>query len=541
MIKPRESSAMRHVLLACWLLGCVVPALAQRRSPQLLMLGEVKHDVSLPLWQMSEARGGIGILGPKVPFTVFAMPPRWSEEYYGAGQDQHEFDQQEAGPLTATIGLSFEGIAAINDPGQVPPDTNGAVGATQFVQWVNVLFAVYDKTTGHQVQAPRPGKTLWSGFGGPCETNNSGQPLAQYDKAAARWVMAQPVLVRPFTYCVAVSTTSDATGTYNRYAFPFPADDYPGYGKLAVWPDAYYASFNIYQNGPTGQFVGPMVVAFDRANMLTGSKARPPIAFQLTPADFSLLPSDFDGTVPPATSEPNFFLELGSDQDSLSLFKFYVDFTSSETSGNSAFKGPIRIPTARYLGCTRRPSTWKSIEEPLPGAPLAPLGDRLMYRLAWHNVGGVEHLVANHSVMPSSGSAGAAVRWYDITSPNGTPVVAQQGTFSSPSTSFWMGSIAMDKQGDIALGFSASSRTLDPSIEYTGRLSSDPPDQMEPARFIKKGTGVQLNTGLWGAYSSMSIDPADDCTFWYTTEYIRTTGSGNWNTRIASLRFQSCP
>ena len=539
MTARRECLTTRYVLLAGVILGCVVPASAQRRGPQLLMLRELKHDVSQPLWQMTGARGAVANQERKVPSGISATPLGRPEEYYGADDEQEEFDPQAAGRLFAAIGLNFDGIAAINDPGHVPPDTNGAVGATQFVQWVNVLFAVYDKTTGHQVQAPRPGNTLWSGFGGPCETNNSGQPIAQYDKAAGRWVMAQPVLVSPFTYCVAVSTTSDATGTYNRYAFPFPAGDYPDYGKLAVWPDAYYASFNIYQSG---QFVGPMVVAYDRANMLTGSHARPPVAFQLTSADFSLLPSDFDGTVPPAAGEPDFFVELGPDKDSLDLFKFHVDFTNSDftNTGNSMFTGPIRIPTVSYLGCTRRPSRWKAIAEPPPGAPLNPLGDRLMYRLAWRNVGGIEHLVANHSVMPSSGSASAAVRWYDITSPNGTPVVAQQGTFSNSSTSFWMGSIAMDKLGDIALAFSASSPTLDPSIVYTGRLSTDPQGQMEPSRFIKQGTGVQLNTGLWGAYSSMTIDPADDCTFWYTTEYIRTTGSGNWNTRIASLKFQSC-
>jgi hypothetical protein len=438
------------------------------------MLGEVKHDVSPPLWQMATGRDGSGTSEAKVPFAISATPTRWAEEQYGAGQDQNEFDQQQLGPLTATIGRNFEGIAAAHDPGHVPPDTNGAVGATQFVQWVNVLFAVYDKATGHLVQAPRPGNTLWSGFGGPCGANNNGQPIAQYDKAAARWVMAQPVLVKPFTSCLAVSTTSDATGTYNRYAFAFPVGDYPDYGKLAVWPDAYYASFNIYQNSPTGRFLGPIVVAYDRANMLTGSQARPAIAFQLTPADFSLLPSDFDGTVPPAAGEPNFFMDLGSDQDSLKLFKFYVDFTESGTTGNSTLKGPIRVPTESYLGCTRRPPTWKNVEEPLPGARLAALGDRLMYRLAWRNVGGVEHLVANHSVMPSSGTAGAAVRWYDITSPDGTPVVAQQGTFSNPGTSYWMGSIAMDKQGDIALGFSASSPALDPSIEYTGGMWPTP-------------------------------------------------------------------
>jgi hypothetical protein len=133
-------------------------------------------------------------------------------------------------------------------------------GATQFVQWVNLSFAVFDKTTGGLVHGPVDGNTLWAGFGGPCETRNDGDPIAQHDKAAGRWVLAQPVFVSPFTYCIAVSTTSDATGTYHRYAFPMP--NFPDYPKLGVWPDANYASFNMFRGN---SFVGARACAFNRS------------------------------------------------------------------------------------------------------------------------------------------------------------------------------------------------------------------------------------------------------------------------------------
>src|SRR5215471_8234763 len=300
----------RYTLVLGILLSAVPYVPASRLNPQpTAVLREVGHDVSPPLWQMAAARSrrqerrafalaalGTGLRGPLLE------PP--------------DAQGGELGPaFVGTVPLlNFEGIAA--DNGQIRPDTNGAVGATQFVQWVNVEFAVYDKMTGRLVQGPLPGNTLWSGFPGPCATSNSGQPIAQYDKAAGRWVMAQPVLTSSnstFTYCIAVSTSSDATGTYNRYAFDFPQHDYPDYGKLAVWPDAYYASFNIYQDGPAGTFLGPMAVAYDRVNMLNGSTARAPVAFQLSPPNFSLLPSDFDGTVPPQPGEPDFYMELSSE------------------------------------------------------------------------------------------------------------------------------------------------------------------------------------------------------------------------------------
>ena len=161
-----------------------------------------------------------------------------------------------------------------------------------------------------------------------------------------------------------------------------------------------------------------------------------------------------------------------------------------------------------------------------------------MFRLAYRNFGDHEALVVTHSVTAGS-SVGA--RWYEIRSPNGTPTIFQQGTFAPDSSFRWMGSIAMDSAGDMALGYSASSSSINPAIRYTGRVPSDPLGSMESEASIIEGTGSQTG-GLsrWGDYSSMAIDPSDDCTFWYTTEYLKANGSFNWSTRIGSFKFQAC-
>ena len=210
--------------------------------------------------------------------------------------------QSTAGPLVATTpGLNFAGVGN-GDYGftvnSAPPDTNGAVGDTQYVQWVNTSFAVFNKTTGALVYGPVAGNTLWSGFGGGCQTNNDGDPIVQFDKAAHRWILTQfSVSTTPYLQCVAVSTTSDATGTYYRYSFSYGTTQFNDYPKLGVWPDAYYISFNIFNNGTT--FAGAKVCAFDRTKMLTGAAATQQ-CFQLSTTYGGLLPSDLDGVHPAA-------------------------------------------------------------------------------------------------------------------------------------------------------------------------------------------------------------------------------------------------
>src|ERR1019366_2633022 len=435
-----------------------------------------------------------------------------------------------------TVLQNFDGIPADN---VAPPNTTGKAGATQFVQWVNHEFAIYDKNSGQQLQAPQPGNSLWTGFGGPCATLNTGQPMVEYDKLAGRWVLAQLALSDPAYYCFAVSTTPDARGPFHLYAFLFAAGIKPNTPRLAVWPDAYYASFNIQQSGKPA---APMVVAYDRSNMLLGQPARGPVSFQPA-ARTNLLPSDFDGAQPPAQGEPNFYVEVGA-STYLSLFQFHVDF---DHIGNSSFTLSAKVAIqAGGVGCSRNPPQWANGVIPQPGAAggttLVAYPEQLMYRLAWRNVNNTQHLVANQTVILSDSPVVAGVVWFDIVNPRSSdPTLAQQGTVSDPAISYWIGSLAQDKDGDIALGFNASGPSLYPSIEIAGRLASDPLGTMFPPVFLIEGGGAQANTSKWGSHADMNVDPSDDCVFWFTGEYVKATKRGfDWSTRIASFRFNAC-
>jgi len=447
--------------------------------------------------------------------------------------------QTTPGPLVATTaGLTFAGVGNGDygfAPNAAPPDTNGAVGATQYVQWVNESFAVFDKATGAIASGfPKAGNALWAGFGGGCQTNNDGDPIVQYDKAANRWILTQfSVSTLPYLQCVAVSTTSDATGTYNRYAFSYGNTQFPDYPKLGVWPDAYYISFNIFNNGTS--FAGSKVCAYDRTAMLAGGPATQ-VCFQLSTSFGGLLPSDLDGTTAPPVGSPNFFLNFGT--NSLNLWKLHVDFT---TPANSTLTGPTNFAVAAFNPACSGGGT--CIPQPSTKNQLDSLADRLMYRLAYRNRAGVESLVVNHSVAVGNKRTGVtSVRWYEIRTPNGTPSVFQQGTLgTSDGIHRWMGSIAMDKVGNIALGYSASSSSVLPSIRYTGRVPTDPLGTMQTETVIQAGGGSQTgNLHRWGDYSAMTVDPVDDCRFWYTTEYLKSNGSFNWSTRIASFKFPGC-
>ncbi len=307
---------------------------------------------------------------------------------------------------TASL-LNFAGVGNGDygfAPNAAPPDTNGAVGALQYVQWVNESFAVFSKSSGALLHGPVAGNTLWSGFGGGCETNNDGDPVVEYDKAANRWIFTQfSVSTTPYLQCVAVSTTSDATGTYNRYAFPQPNfNDYP---KLGVWPDAYYMSFNMF-NG--NSFVGGRACALDRTAMLAGGPATQ-ICFQLTSTYGGLLPSDLDGSTAPPAGAPNVYVAFGNDSASLDLWNFHANFTtpSSSTFSHINIAAPAFAAACNGGGtCIPQSGTTQKLDS---------LADRLMYRLAYRNFGNHEALVVNHSV--TAGSS-VGVRWYEIRSPS---------------------------------------------------------------------------------------------------------------------------
>jgi len=437
-------------------------------------------------------------------------------------------------PVSANTILNFDGINDSQAGGFVPPDTNASVGTTQVVETVNVAFAVYNKSTGAQIMAPKSVQTLYTPLGGQCATGNLSDPVVNFDKVAQRWVITMIAFNGNFSVndaCMAVSTSADATGTYHVYAFAY-GKTLPDYPKVGVWPDAYYVTTDSFPNG--GFFTGAESCAMDRTAMLAGNTAKM-VCFQRGSGDFALVPADVDGATQPAAGAPNFQMDLASSTQ-LNLYKFHVDFG---TTSNSTFTGPTKLTVAAYTDACSA-----CIKQPSPGESLDSLGDRLMYRLAYRNFGDHEAMVVSHSVKGTgTGNAPSAVRWYEVRNPNSTPVLFQQGTFGGGSlaAALWMGSIAMDKVGDIALGASASSATLKPSILFTGRVPTDALGKMESGKLIIQGTGVQQNSfNRWGDYSSMAIDPVDDCTFWYAQEYYKTNSSFNFATRLASLKFTTC-
>jgi len=442
--------------------------------------------------------------------------------------------QSTPGGATAPSTISnFEGVSNLD--GVYPPDTNGDVGPNNYVQWVNLHFQIFSKS-GVSLYGPAAGNTLWSGFGGPCATQNAGDPIALYDPLADRWVMAQFTSSSPYGECVAVSTTGDPTGSYNRYFFQFSTSTFYDYPHLGVWSDGYYLSANRF-GGLFGTFQGASAIVLDRTHMLLGQAA----AFQQFNTSTSygtLLPADLDGTAPP-TNSSEVFGEIGS--TALHLWKFHVDWA---TPASSTFSGATSLTVAPYNRLC--PTTRSCIPQPGTSVGLDGLGDRLMYRLAYRNLGDHESLVVNHAVNVASTGTHAGVRWYEVRYTGGIAAgsasLYQQGTYAPDTDNRWLGGVAMDASGDIALGYSVASNSTYASIRYSGRLVGDPLGQMTQSEAtVVAGAGSQTGSGSrWGDYAMMAVDPIDNCTFWFTTEYMPSTGPAPWQTRIASFKFPSC-
>jgi len=455
--------------------------------------------------------------------------------------------------LTTNSGLDILGVGmgftGYTEQGNIAV-ANGAAGATQFVQFVNESYAVFDKSTGDVIFGPTDGHILWTSLGGPCSATSDLDEIAQYDKLANVWVMMMPLYTNPPYLCIAVSTTSDATGSWNLYAFEIPVNaalcncsPMPDYPKLGVWPDGYYIA---YAQSDNLIYEGPAACAVDRSAMLSGADATMQCFTNDGTSNNLWLPSDVDGTTAPATGTPNYFLNFDKDDQSLDLWQFHVDWT---TPSNSTFTGPTNIPVMAFLEpCGDTVTVFTPADNCVPQAGtsemLGVFGDRLMYRLAYRNFGSYEDLVANHSVQVASGSDQTGIRWYELRNPGSGFSVYQQGTYAPDSNYRWMGSIAMDQVGDIAVGYNVSSSSMSPTIRYTGRQSTDTLGTMETEIDILSAAGVstasQTNSVRWGDYSSMAIDPTDDCTFWYTNQYQPANGKNEWSTRIASFSFPAC-
>jgi hypothetical protein len=489
--------------------------------------------------------------------------------------------QTTLGNLPVTVAQNFAGLgqgfnANWTLQNLLPPDTTMAVGPTQIVQWVNVRLSVMDKSGTPLIGGALgyiPGNAIWAGLPATsvCKNNNQGDPVVQYDRIANRWVLSQFAFTLatatngsqyPASYrqCIAVSTTGDATGTYALYEYPSPS--LPDYPKLGVWPDGgngsyvlTYDDFNYSTATGVASFVGARVCGYDRAAMLAGNPTAAEICFPLPfPGHdrFSLLPSDLDGSTPPPAGAPNYLVSqdwffFSSPPYSVHLQKLHLDFAtpanSTFTDGvGGGFDSSIKLPVGSLLGacgdgggaCVPQPGTARVLDT---------LSMRPMYRLAYRNRGaGLESLVFTHSIDPP-GSAAAGMNWIEIRNPGANPPSIYQNGALNPNDGVnrWMGSGAMDKVGNIAIGYSVSSATVFPGIRIAGRYRTDIRNTMRGEKNVVTGTGSQTSSSQrWGDYSTMQVDPTDDCTFWYTQEYYAATSFRDWATRIIAFKFPNC-
>jgi hypothetical protein len=477
--------------------------------------------------------------------------------------------------------VNFEGISN-NDNFNLfgfrvnPPDPDGDVGRNHYVEMVNLAFAVYSKQ-GALLLGPVPIGALWEGFAVDDCTDPSGDPIVLYDQFADRWLLSQFTTRGPAYYdCVAISQTGDPTGAYYRYAFiTQPDPDLPGgtffpdYPKYGVWPGMYIMTTRDF--GDVSAY-GISVYALEKSKMLVGDPNARVVQFFLDSAFIplnlmgdGLLPPDVDGSRTLVANAPAPIVGTQDDDatygaafDALNIWELDVKWDRPWASLSLKAQIPVAefdsiFPCGPSRGCIPQPG----ITNPDQYIDILSYRQRPTWRLAYRYNGLYETMVTNQSVEARPGIAG--VRWYEIRRTKGVYSLYQQGTYSpDDGVHRWMGSIATDKKGNIALGYSVSNGTdVYPGIRYVGRTFGAPLGQMNLAEgVIINGSGVQTTTNSrWGDYTSMNVDPVDDCTFWYVNEYYEVSGlplplpppplpppgtTAPWQTRIASFRLPGC-
>jgi hypothetical protein len=580
-------------MLACAASSSAVAAVP---SPKAKFSTAVAFDVSRPLRELSAAASTVlqsSAAADGEPYDVRperdVVAPVADNGFTGDGARSGSTAARSA--LTAlTISsplANFEGISNQDNfdifGGRVnPPDPVGDVGPNHYVEMVNLAYAVYDKQ-GNQLVAPTDTGTLWAGFAIDDCTDPSGDPVVLYDQLVDRWILTQfttrafddPSL--PFYNCVAISQTGDPTGAYYRYAFITQPDTvaggyfFPDYPKYGVWTDSYIMTTRDF--GTVSEY-GISVYALEKNKMIAGNPNARAVQFFLdsnvVPLSLigdGLLPADIDGQrrpqdgiAAPIVGTMDNGRGYGAAVDAINIFGLKVLWNSKPAA---SLTGPVQLSVAGFdsvFPCGVVRSTTHKVPAdgrdclPQPGITdgsryldILSYRQRPTHRLAYRNFGTYEAMVTNQSVEAAPGVAG--VRWYEIRRTNGVYSVYQQGTFApSDGVHRWMGSAAMDRKGNIALGYNVVNGVdVYPGIRYTGRLSSDPLGTMNLGEgTIINGSGVQMTiNSRWGDYSSLNVDPVDDCTFWYVNEYYEINGvigvnTVPWQTRIASFKLPGC-
>jgi hypothetical protein len=523
---PNHSMKKLHLFIFLCFTG--ISAIAQQKSTSPTAVQRpVYFDISPPLRDMAFLKQVNGDLSWKDGIVRNNFNSRYHDSQLPAGNFPDPSLQVQMGTTQSDTTIqNFEGLGG---GGYIPPDTYGDVGTNYYFQVVNASYAVYNKS-GVKVLGPLPSSSVWNGMP---NNANSGDAVVVYDENADRWLFSQFSLPNfpngPFFQMIAVSQTPDPTGSWYRYQYSFT--DMPDYPKFGVWSDGYYMSCNRFSAGST-YYVGTGAAAFDRTLMLEGNPNAQMIWFTLSSSNeaFGMLPSDCDGPFPSAGTPAYYTYEYDASPYHLGILEFYADFV---VPSNSTFGNLLSLPVNSFNS-----DLGSGIPQEGTDVKLATLSDRLMYRQQFRKFNDHWSMLCNHTV--NAGSNVAGVRWYELRKTTSNWTVYQQATYApSDNICRWMGSMAMDTAGNIALGYSVSSNNMYPSIRYTGRLKSDALNQMTIAeRKIMDGGGCQTsNTHRWGDYSSMTVDPSSPTTFWYTTEYYSLSSSSNWQTRIASFTF----
>ncbi len=516
---------MRLIFLS--LLACIMPfILPAQNAPDLKprISKNIYFDISPPLRDMLKTpppkadmswKDGIVLNHPK--------PAEKSKNGSQPGIDRTVQNYQGTSAAD-TLLLSFDGSNNINSV--APPDCDGDVGPNHYFDVVNCHYSIYDKA-GNLLLGPISNSAMFTGLP---NNVNSGDAVVLYDEVSDRWVFSQFSLPNypygPFFEMVAVSQTGDPLGQYYRYQFQYTY--MPDYPKLGIWPDGIYMSSNNF--APSGG-VGTGATCFDKAAMYAGSPTAQMVYFSLPSSNeaWAVLPSDCDGTYPPAGT-PNFFSWLQNGH--IRIYGFHVDWT---TPANSTYAELVTIPVASYNGNVP--------EIPQKGTTytLDPISGQLMFRLPFRKF-------SNHWSMVCSATVNvdghAGIRWWELRN-TGTNAanwtIYQESTYSPDNNGRWMGSIAIDSLNNIALGFSLSGDNKYPSVYYTGRQGADPLNSMTIAESpIIDGGGSQTTLiggrPRWGDYSAMNADPVVAGKFWYTQEYYKTsTSSWAWYARVGAF------
>ena len=478
-------------------------------------------------------------------------------------------------PLTSFDGIAQDPTTSVQDVG-----ASGAVGTKQFMEYVNTEYQAFDKVT-HQPVWPTPVQfgTPWSAIPQCAGTSIQLDAMILFDRLASRWVLAAKA-TRPnhYYFCIAVSNTDDlSSSNLTWYAYFSDLSPYltnpntgvvylPDWPKVGTWPDAYYATMDMFDTANAFE-VGIVACAFDRTNMLLGvsQSSLNPMQCITVPGPLSngiylahsLIPADADGATPPPAGRDEFMVSIQNPlndgttttSSALNLWDFHVDWTTP--SNTTLTRTSLTVDTYTpgcYLFVAGSPAITNCVAEPPIaniGQRVDSVGDRLMPRFAYRNFGTYESFLVSHTVqtgLNTSNPLQTGIRWYELRdNGTGSPSVQQQGTINPDDVLFrFLPSIAQDKVGNAAVGYNVSSLFTDPGIDFSfwDLASNDSPTEVT----ILNGAGEEdtpnTGNGYWSTYSSMTIDPTDDCTFWYVNEYWPDTTA--WATRIAYFKLPTC-